>query len=329
MKIVGVTWLQQRRMSEMCNALGVELYTLVTDRRGLARYVELMRRTWRVFKSTRPSAVIAQNPSLMLVVFAVLGRAIFRYRLVVDAHNEAVQPFANRQAWVRWLGRRLLRTADLNIVTNRWLAEIVARAGGKVFTLPDALPCPPLPGAVDVMKYWPATDLRRVVTIASYASDEPIAEVIEAAKQLRGKAQFAFTGNFRACSELVLDRVPDNVRFTGFLNDEEYWNLLHSSDVIVDLTLMDNCLVSGAYEAVAVRKPAVISDNPASRELFGGVASFTDNSAKSIRACIEELLQPPAVFPAERELAVRRMQTDWNRRAAELLSEIDTLKATG
>jgi hypothetical protein len=52
---------------------------------------------------------------------------------------------------------------------------------------------------------------------------------------------------------------------------------------------MDNCLVCGAYEAIAVARPLLLSRNDASVELFRDFAVFTNNDAQSILVGLREL----------------------------------------
>src|SRR5256885_12630417 len=91
----------------------------------------------------RPQILLVQNPSLILAALAAAVRGVLGYRLIADAHNEAVVPFINRQRWVTRLSRWVIRRADLTIVSNRQLAERVVRHGGRAFTLPDRVPAPP------------------------------------------------------------------------------------------------------------------------------------------------------------------------------------------
>src|SRR5690606_17758823 len=49
--------------------------------------------------------------------------------------------------------------------------------------------------------------------------------------------------------------------------------------LVLDLTLKPNCLVCGAYEALAAHRPMVLSDNPATVDLFGKVAVFPRTAA--------------------------------------------------
>jgi hypothetical protein len=262
-----------------------------------------------------------QNPSLLLTLLAAILRPIFRYRLVVDAHNEAIQPFIHRNRVVLWLTRELLGMADLTIVTNTGLAQAVEDQGGKAFVLPDAVPVPPeltLLGAYS--QVWTESTRLRVAVIATYAPDEPITEMLEAARQTVDQAEFVFTGN-HAKLDLDTHGSPTNVRFTGFLDEAAYWRLLSSADAVMDLTLMDNCLVCGAYEAIAVGKPAILSDNSASKELFGQAAIYSGSTVAEIAAAIQRLAQEHKQMISGVDETARRLRCDWATKASVLLAE--------
>jgi len=320
-KAIAINWFEHRRMTGLCRGLGIELHTM-TSRRGASRYLSFVPRTLGLLLARRPRLVVVQNPSLALTLFAVFMRVIFRYRLVVDAHNEAVEPYIRRSRWSLGLARRLLRTADLTIVTNTALARIVEGAGGKPFVLYDPIPdTPPSPAPTGHDSTWsgaPGTKLR-VAVIATYAPDEPMDLILEAARHTQGRAEFAFTGNFRKLNPVLRDSTPPNVRYTGFLEESEYWRLLLTADAILDLTLMDNCLVCGAYEAVAAGKPVILSDNPASRELFTDAAVFVPNSVAGLTHAIESLASDSAGIGERVGGVANRLRANWAASAAALL----------
>jgi glycosyltransferase involved in cell wall biosynthesis len=276
-----LSWSEHRRTTGLCNALNLELIVHSTRVRGALRYMILSVRTTVLLLRRRPAILLVQNPSLVLSALAVVLRPLLGYRLIVDAHNEAVTPFINQQRWVRQLSRWVIRKADLTIVSNRQLAQIVESQSGRPFTLPDPTPVPPpfaaraLPGSFNA------------VLISTFAPDEPVAEVFAAVRGL--DIELYVTGNQRKLPSALLAAVPPNVHFCGFLPEEEYWSLLQSADAVVDLTLMDNCLVCGAYEALALGKPMLLSNNRATVELFGDSALFTDNTAQDIRRSLERL----------------------------------------
>ncbi len=279
--VLAITWFEHRRTKELCAGLEIELVVVATTLRGLLRHLLLGARTLALLARRRPDVLLVQNPSLILAALAAAVRGVLGYTLIVDAHNEAVVPFINRQPWVARLSRWVIRRADVTIVTNRQLAERVLGQGGRTFTLPDRIPQAP-PVSVRTLD-----GAFNVVLIATFAADEPVAEVIEA---VRGaQVELYVTGNHCKLERAVAARAPPNVHFTGFLAELDYWGLLRSADAIVDLTLMHDCLVCGSYEALALGKPMLLSNNSASVELFGDSAVFTNNSAGDIRQALERL----------------------------------------
>jgi len=80
-------------------------------------------------------------------------------------------------------------------------------------------------------------------------------------------ADFRVTG--RAPSGLE-KRLPENVRLTGFLEDEEYKALLADADLVIALTTRAGTLLFGAQEAVALHKPLVLSKTETLQTYFFG-----------------------------------------------------------
>ena len=80
--------------------------------------------------------------------------------------------------------------------------------------------------------------------------------------------------------------------------------------VVCDLTLKPDCLVCGAYEALAVGKPMVLSDNPPTRETFGTAAVLTGDDPEAIAAALRG-----AIADRERlEAGARELQEAYRTR---------------
>jgi glycosyltransferase involved in cell wall biosynthesis len=316
---LALTWFEHRRTSGLCAGLGLELAVLETGRRGVLRYLLLGLRTITLLLRRRPAVLLVQNPSLILGALSVGLRPVLGYRLIVDAHNEAVLPFINRQSWVRRLSRWVVRKADLTIVSNRQLAAAVEQQGGRPFTLADRLPVAPMLSTRNLAGHF------NVVLIATFAADEPVEAVLAA---VRGtEIDLYVTGNWRKLDPATAQAVPANVHFTGFLAEEEYWRLLQSADAVVDLTLMDNCLVCGAYEGLAATKPMLLSNNTASVELFGDSALYTDNTAPDIRRSLERLRLERLRLHTAAAVKRAELSAAWTTRAgvlAEVLRQYQT-----
>src|SRR5882762_1467289 len=310
-KVFFISWEDHRRTREICSALGIELHTIVTSSRGPLRYLRLIPRTLRLLSRKRAHTVIVQNPSVVLTILAILVRPLFSLRVIMDAHNEAVLPYLNPHSVVRWAARWLHKRSDHVIVTNKQLADIVESNGGRPLILPDRIPEPPA-GEIPVPMRGPFN----VVLVATFARDEPIGEVLKAAAQLGPEFQFYVTGNDRNLASALRAGKPANVTFTGFLNELQYWSALRGADLVVDLTLIDNCLVCGAYEALAVGTHLVLSGNAASIDLLAGAARFADNSANAIAQAIREAKVDAAELRAQVGSVRERLRTRWEQHAA-------------
>jgi glycosyltransferase involved in cell wall biosynthesis len=123
--------------------------------------------------------------------------------------------------------------------------------------------------------------------ICSWAPDEPIVEVLEAARiiaQRQPGIVISITGRPKLEKVGWNEPVPENVRLTGFLSEHEFEGRVLAARVVLDLTTRADCMVCGAYEAASAGVPMVLSDNPPTRAYFRKGALFTDNSAASIAA---------------------------------------------
>ena len=285
MKKIWVSWERHRRTVELVGALNdVSLKILESDADRIIRYPYLLLRTLILLLQEQPGLVIIQNPSVVLSLFMVtLGKAMTK-GVVVDAHNEGLKPFHYKYSWLLPLYRFIQRKADLTIVTNSNLADVVSRNGGRPFVLEDRIPR---------FNHPTKTNLNgeAVVTfVCTFEKDEPFMEVIHSAQLLSPSVSLYITGSLERIPHAVIESAPSNVKFTGYLSDNDYENLLYSSDVIMDLTLMEDCLVCGAYEAVALGKPMILSNTNAIKDYFNKGAVYTDNNPHAIAAAIQQAI---------------------------------------
>lgn len=278
-KSIWVTWEKQRRTMELSSALGVKLYMILSERMALVRYISVSLKTISILLKERPECLIIQNPSIVLAVLAGFLKLIFKYRLVVDRHSN----FLLGKTQYNLLDRLFflmsdfsIKMADLTIVTNENLKKYVELKGGKGFVLPDKLPTPRV-------ALTHSQQRNNVVTfICTYASDEPYMEVIKAASVMDKKIKVHITGNDKKINPQVFQKLPDNVVITGFIPDKEYDELLQKSDIIMDFTKLENCMVCGAYEAVAMGKPLVTSSTDVLKEYFTQGTLHIDHSPQAI-----------------------------------------------
>jgi hypothetical protein len=289
---------------------------LDTDRRGLARYLELVARSFRVLWKLRGSTIVVQSPSIVLAGLAVILAPLLRLRVALDAHNEAVQPFTHDLPITRWLVHLAITRAHLVIVTNEELAAIVNSSGGRPFVLPDAIPVPSVLAEPVSGIHGP-----RALVICTYALDEPLAVYVEAARRLQDSVEFRLTGQPSRKSAQLLCSASPNLKTLGYLSHADYWAELVQSDTVVDLSLKPNCLVCGAYEAIGAGKSPILSEGASNRRVFGDVAAYAVNTPEALVDAVVHTLAHP------RPLAVKefreRYMADWHGRLANLMGMLD------
>ncbi len=276
-RALWLTWIHQLRNNDIAAALSVELCELIAPWRSrILRYLWCSYKTSIVLARRRPRFLFAQNPSLVLVILLLAYKPLFRYRLILDSHNAGLFPLEGRYAFLQALSRYFQRRADLNIVSNERLAEHVAASRGKSFVLPD--PIPTIPDLAPLS----LKGTKKILFICSFAADEPYREVFMAARHLIPHVHIYVSGDHTRVPLTIRQTVPPNVSFTGYVSDAEYVRYLRSVNAVLVLTEREDCLVRGAYEAVAAEKPMILSDHEVLRSFFGQHIVYTQNNAEQI-----------------------------------------------
>jgi hypothetical protein len=312
---VFLTWNNSRRSSSICARLDLERVLIVGGRRGFARHVLGALATLVFLARRRPELVWFQFSLVLAVILSVYARMsrAGRVQLVADLHTKAMRrsgPIGTK--WIiRILKRSALQRCLAVLVTNAENARYVEEfLEVRALVLPDPLPQVPVP----THKHPTATPGHPdVAFICSFADDEPISLMIEAADQLFGEAQVVFTGNPSSARSSISQEIERVAGFTGFLADEDYWQLLRSTPCVVVLSNEPACLPCGAYESIAIGKQPIIAADRYARELFGPLAIYTQLQAQALTEAIRVKLanssEPPKVnFVAAYE---RRWQKDW------------------
>lgn len=299
-----ITWERHRRTRELSEAFGAELVELRSESASPVRHLGLLWRTTACLVRRQPSVLLVQCPSLVLGVWAILLKRVFGYKVIADLHNEAVVPFIHTGRACRALLQVIRRGADVSLVSNDSLKAVIDDTGGRAMVLPDKIPAlMPRPKLVQ------SRARARVVFVCTYAPDEPFRDVIVAAGQLQTTIELFVTG--RPGSQLDGVAVPPNVRITGFLPDAEYERLLQGADVIVDLTAMNDCLVCGGYEAVALQTPLVTSDTRALREYFHAGTVYTAHDSAAMAGAIAFAVEHRVRLAAEMAALKEDLLRDW------------------
>jgi glycosyltransferase involved in cell wall biosynthesis len=320
-KRVWITWETQRRSIELARKFGCELF--VIESKGVLRYPKCIVRTLSVLRSTKPNILFVQNPSMILATVASLYKLIKQVPVVIDRHTtfrlNKKNGITPRVILFKLLHRFTVRLADLTIVTNDFLANIVGRLKGRPFVLPDMLPKLRQTGTV------PLKGRHNILLISSFGKDEPIKEVIEAMKLVNQEDTYLYiTGNYRKLDESTYKEAPPNVVFTGFLEEREFINILFSVDAIMVLTTSDYTMLCGCYEAVSAGKPLITSNKDVLRDYFKE-AIFVDNGPKDICNAIREIIRNVDLYNDRMSSMRERLVSEWEERFIKLENQLAAL----
>ena len=320
-KRVWITWETQRRSIELAKKLGCELF--VIESKGILRYPKCIIRTLSVLRSTKPDIVFVQNPSMILATVACIYRSLKNIRVVVDRHTtfrlNKKNRITPRLIIFKLLHYFTIRHADVTIVTNDFLANIVRRLKGRPFVLPDMIP------RLLQTETVPLKGKHNILLISSFGGDEPIKEVIEAMKQINQEDAYLYiTGNYKKLDELTYKEAPSNVVFTGFLEEQEFINILFSVDAVIVLTTADYTMLCGCYEAVSAGKPLITSKKDVLRDYFKG-AVFVDNSVKDICHAIREVIRNVDLYKNRISTLRERLGSEWEERFVKLENQLTAL----
>ena len=216
------------------------------------------------------SVVILVSPPNVILYLIPIVKALYRIRVLIDAHNGTFS-----KKWLRLpFTRMLLKSSDLLIIHNRdFLNYLKTRSlvrPNKTKVVPDP-PSLPLETSVSELETKPY-----FVFPASYADDEPIEELIRFFQspdfQSMGFEIF-LTGPSHKMRKNHYDLIQglDGVYLTGFLNLQEYENLLSASTGALCLTTKEGIQLCAVNEAIGFGRIPIISNTDTLRSMYDGI----------------------------------------------------------
>jgi glycosyltransferase involved in cell wall biosynthesis len=320
---IWITWEKQRRTDSLSEELRVQLFRLTPHRNYLIKTIFLSIKTIFILSKHNPRILIVQNPSMFLTGLVCFLMPIFNYKLVVDRHsNFKFHTSTNKSLKYRafhWVSRFTVQKANLTIVTNQYLADIVSKWGGNPFVLQDKLP------SLCLAKNTVLEGSNNLVLVSSFSDDEPIDEILNASLLLDKDTVLYITGNWNTLSKKWLNNLPPQVRLTGYLAEKEFQSLLYSVDAIIALTTQENTLLCSAYEAISLQKPLITSDTEELKSYFRTGVIFTDHSTNSIIRNINYVISNKNEITNEIGELGNILTKEWQPKFLKLVSLINKL----
>lgn len=290
-KILYIVWYKHARRAEtLSRELGAKL-VFIYETQLLhpwlkpLRYIVQAWKTWRLLKEERPAFIIVQSPP----VFAPLAVALWcklrgrkRASYILDCHPGTF--YHPQWRWALPVIRPLVRSAAVSLLCNEDAQNYMSKWNANYVFLPDGLPdLNPVSGTVG------SEGDARIAVISTLADDEPVLELLKAAR-LTPHVTYYLTGDLRRATKEMLAIKPENVIMTGYLRGSVYNGLLYNVQGIMVLSRLPTTLSCGAFEALSLAKPTIVSDLPEQRKWFSRGFIMVENTPQGIAQGVDKLL---------------------------------------
>jgi hypothetical protein len=285
-RIVFLVWDREGiRAYGISKHIGASLHFLHTSR---VRHPVLFIKTLQILRKERARIIICQSPPITCAFIAMVYKYLFAWmskpKIIIDVHTGAIS-----RPWSRNVSRLIMRHASANLVINKEQQDLlIQKYKIRPIVLED-----PIPDFTDILLSANKQNgykieqkaIFNVAVISSFAYDEPLQIVFDAALQLTD-VYFYVTGDKKNADKKLLTKKPDNVIITGFLDYNTYVDLLRKVDVIMDLTTENTSIVAGAYEAVALEQPLILTNWIPLKRYFNKGTVYINNSSDDIKKAL-------------------------------------------
>ncbi|MBT8390615.1 MAG: glycosyltransferase [Ignavibacteria bacterium] len=317
---VWITWHYQARSRNLAKALNLEIKEYFQNNNIFIRHLFSSIWTIKILHKDKPRVIFIQYSFLLLLLLYVYKKlAQIDTVLVVDCHTKALRRKApGLLNIVFWPLKKLsFNAADLTIISNEGLTKRIKELHDNFIILPDMIPQIKFGDS----EYQFKDDY--CVYISSFAVDEPFEEMLEVSQLLENSYKLFWTGKVPKKNENLVLNYP-NIHFTGYVSYDEYYNLIKNAKCLIALTTEEDCLQSGAYEAISVEVPVVLSDTISLRKFFGSTATYTRNEPLAICNAINTAISQSDTLIAEMQNLKLRRKNEFEKKIETILKYINS-----
>lgn len=284
------------------------------------RYVAQTISTWRLLQRRLPERVLVITPPVFAPLVGWLWCAVRRRPFVVDCHTGAFH--SPRWAWARPIHRWLLRRASAVLVHTDQALTLVREWGAAGLLMPDDVPEPG-----DAL---PREEPERptVLVAGSFDDNEPVAEVIEAARLLP-EMELRLTGDPDRLPPALRRSAPVNAVFTGFLPYRVFLGEMAAAHVVAAFSTDPQIMNRAAFEAVGLGRPLVLTELAGLRSRFGEAAAFSPNDPLSMAEALRAAYRDREALARRSAALAVALRSQRQRALAELRALLHLRLGTG
>lgn len=312
-RIAVVSWAKyQDRANQYARCLNAPMHFIHRTIRGRdekifapLRYILQAVDTWNILKSQKPRIIHVTNPPIFAALVVYVYCQIYNTYFILDTHPPAL--YSKLWGWTLPLQRSMARRALINIIDQERYQDLIVSWRGKAIIQQN----PPNQETPSEVKGKRNPDKMEITVVNTFSSDEPLTIILDAAKQLP-QVHFYILGNTRFAPQGIIENAPDNVTFTGYLLNQNYWNRLRNSHAVMCLTVFPFSLLAGAKDGLMVEVPLILSRQPCLVEYFTQGTIFIENSTQGVVNGIKELEQKQAELDEGISSLYKEKQRSWD-----------------
>ena len=300
--IAIVVWKKSSRRSELLSkALGVKLWFFP----GNVPYIRAVFNTLRRVLKEKTKIIVIQLPQGPLLLEAFFLRKLAKRKIVADVHTG----FLINTDWKGLLLNvpflKFLRTADLIIAHNDFQLNLIP-SDLRDRTLVVFDPWHLVVGSEGDDENEQGD---YIVFPSSFASDEPLEEVISSINSFDIDVKLYITGDWKRQPKM-LKYASNRIIFTGYLQSREYNELLSRATAVITGTKREYTSLMSGWEAVAYAKPLALTGTATLKSMFRDYATFYDwKDYKSIADALKKILISKPNTVAREELRLRTLKS--------------------
>lgn len=262
--------------------------------------------TWWVLFKQRPASILVINTPVFAPMCVYIYCLVARIPFAMKVHGHTLE--GRKWGWSRPLQHFLATKAVVNLIDTAEYKKIFESWGARILFLEN----PPLAMTQADSESSRYQGKFQVAVVNTFAGDEPVDLIVEAARQLP-EVCFFILGDTKLARKELLDSAPRNVVFTGYLVGGDYWKLLHSSQAVLTLTTNPHSLVSGGTEGLHIHKPLILSRQPALLDYFTKGTVFIEHTVDSVIAGVRQAIVRECILSRESAELSAEKSAEWER----------------
>jgi glycosyltransferase involved in cell wall biosynthesis len=246
---------------------------------SLLTYIPKSIKNIKILLHEKPDVIIITNTIWVIAFVNYFYSKLFGIKLILDSHSCAFDHTFFK--YPLFLSKYFAKKSFLSIVTNETHYTLLNNIGANSIVINDI----PFEENLITNEKIDLSEKFNICYVCTFAEDEPYLEVLKAVENM-DEVIIYVTGNYQKIG-LEPSLFP-NVKFLGFVSNEEYRLYMNNVDAIMTLTTREDTMQRAGSEAISVRKPLITSNTKMLRETFHkGTVYVGDTSSEILKGIVE------------------------------------------